>query len=147
MLKPHPEGIPVPVPSLISQPFWDACNRGELVFQRCNNCGAAVFNPAPICRRCTSRDLTWTTSNGTGSVYSWTTIWRPQTPAFVVPYVAAIVDVDEGYQMVANIVECEAEDIFAGMPVGVEFHSIGSDMSLPYFHPLARTAATAAGGC
>jgi uncharacterized OB-fold protein len=134
-LRPHPHGIPLPQPTLISQPFWDGCARGELMFQRCTRCERPVFNPAPICRWCTSRDLAWERSSGAGCVYSWSTVWRPQTPAFDTPYVAAIIDVDEGYQMVANIIGCEPDDVCCGMKVAVEFHSIGSGISLPYFRP------------
>jgi uncharacterized OB-fold protein len=50
--------------------------------------------------------------------------------------VVAIVDVDEGYQMVANIIGCEPEDVATGLPVRVEFHPIGGGMSLPYFRPI-----------
>jgi uncharacterized protein len=134
-LRPHPEGIPLPQPSVMSQPFWDSCARGELTFQRCTQCGRAVFNPAPMCRWCNSLDLTWERSKGTGSVYSWSVVWRPQTQAFEIPYVVAILDVDEGYQMVGNIVGCEPEEVFAGMKVAVEFHPIGEGMSLAYFRP------------
>ena len=40
---------------------------------------------------------------GLGEVYSWTTVWRPQTPAFSVPYVAVIVELDEGFWLLANM--------------------------------------------
>jgi uncharacterized protein len=135
MLKPHPEGIPLPEPSLISQPFWDGCARGELMFQRCTNCHRPIFNPAPICRWCTSNALEWEKSSGTGSIYSWSVVWRPQTQAFDTPYVVAIIDVDEGYQMIANIIGCEPEDVSDGMKVAVEFHPIGGGISLFYFRP------------
>jgi uncharacterized OB-fold protein len=137
VLKPHPEGIPLPQPTVISEEFWDGCVRGELMFQRCGQCGRAIFNPAPICRWCTSNELTWEKSDGTGTVYSWTVVWRPQTPAFETPYVVAIIDVDEGYQMIANIIGCEPEDVAPGMKVAVEFHPIGGGMSQPYFKPIS----------
>jgi uncharacterized OB-fold protein len=136
-LREHPIGIPVPAPSALTQPYWDGCARGELLYQRCTSCGGAIFDPAPICRFCNSTSLEWAESSGRGSVYSWSIVWRPQTPAFNVPYAAAIVDLDEGYQIVANIIGCEPEDIRLGMPVQVEFHEIGSGFSLPYFRPLA----------
>jgi uncharacterized OB-fold protein len=62
-------------------------------------------------------------------------VWRPQTPAFAVPYVAAIVDLDEGYQMLANVIGCEPEDVAVGLRVVVEFHPIGGGFVLPYFRP------------
>jgi uncharacterized OB-fold protein len=135
MLQPHPEGIPLPHPTPLSQAYWDGCARGELLYQHCTNCGRALFNPAPICRWCTSSALEWRRSAGTGSVYSWTVVWRPATPKFVTPYVPAIIDLDEGYQMVANIVGCEPDAIRLNMQVAAEFHPIGGGMALPYFRP------------
>jgi uncharacterized OB-fold protein len=136
VLQPHPEGIPVPSPSPISRPYWDGCRRGELLYERCADCGHAVFEPAPRCRWCASVRLEWARSNGTGSVYSWSVVWRPQTPAFAVPYVCAIVDVDEGYQMLANVIGCRPDEVRSGMRVAVEFHPIGGGFALPYFRPV-----------
>lgn len=138
LLRPHPLGIPVPTPSTISQPFWDGCRQGVLRFQRCEN-GHIVFNPAPRCRNCLSDALTWETSTGRGKVYTWSVIWRPQTPAFRTPYAAAIVELDEGYQMIANIIGCDHASVRVGLPVSAEFHQISSTMSLPYFSPVEPT--------
>jgi uncharacterized protein len=135
-LVPHPEGIPLPQPTATSEPYWDGCKRGELLFQRCQSCGRAIFNPAPICRWCTSSKLEWERSQGIGTVYSWTEVWRPQTPAFATPYVPAIIDLDEGYQMIANVIGCEHDAVKVGMRVSVEFHPIGEGLMLPYFVPL-----------
>ena len=54
-LVPQPAAIPAPSPSPLSQHYWDACVRGELLFQRCGNCGKPNFDPALLCRHCGSR--------------------------------------------------------------------------------------------
>jgi uncharacterized protein len=82
-----------------------------------------------------SPDLAWETSAGNGSVYSYTTIWRPQTPEFATPYVVAVVQLDEGYSMIANVVGCDDAAVSVGMPVQVEFHPISNEITLPYFAP------------
>jgi uncharacterized OB-fold protein len=135
MLVPQTGPIPVPYPSSMSQPYWDGCRRGELLFQRCAACNGITHTPAMICAHCASRALTWERSAGTGSVYSWTSVWRPQTPAFTVPYVAVIVDVDEGWQMLANIVGIEHDAVDIGMRVEVVFHPLNDQITLPYFRP------------
>lgn len=134
-LQPQTGAIPLPTPSELSRPFWDGCNRGELLFQRCGACGRATHTPAYICAHCTSPALTWERSAGTGSVYSWTTVWRPQMPAFEVPYVAIIVDLDEGWQFLSNLIGCEVDDVEVGMRVEVEFHPVEGGFQLPYFRP------------
>jgi uncharacterized OB-fold protein len=129
------EGIPLPRPSNISQPFWDGCRVGRLLYQRCLTCGHVVFEPEPICRWCTSRSLQWEQSHGQGNVYSWTIAYRPQTNAFAVPYAPVIVDLDEGFQMLSNVIECDTGDLAVGMRVQVEFREIGQ-LTLPYFRPV-----------
>jgi uncharacterized protein len=103
------------------------------MFQRCKDCNAALFQPMTVCRACGSRQLAWTVSEGQGTVYSWSTVWRPPTPSFQVPFVVAIVDVAEGYQMMANIIGCAVDSVRIGLPLVVEFHPIDDGFVLPYF--------------
>ena len=134
-LVPQREGIPLPHPSPTSAPFWEGCNEGRLLFQRCGSCGGIVFEPAPLCRRCNGRDLHWEQSGGLGTVYSWTVAHRPQMAAFTVPYAPVIVDLDEGYQLLTNLIECDSDAIQVGMRVRVDFRDIGGQ-KLPYFRPV-----------
>jgi uncharacterized OB-fold protein len=128
-------GIPLPRPTAVSRPFWEGCQRGELLFQRCQRCGTANFLPTPACRACLSADLQWVRSDGRGTVYSWTVVHRPQTPAFTVPYAVAIIDVDEGYQMMSNLIGLPPEDVRVGLPVEVDFRRLTDEITLPYFRP------------
>lgn len=135
-LQPQPAAIPAPVPSPVSQPYWDACARGELTYQRCGSCSRAEFDPALQCRDCASTNLVWERSAGNGTIYSWTAVWRPQQPSFVVPYAPAIIDIDEGYKMLANIVGCDIADLAVGTRVAVEFHPVSGGFALAYFRPV-----------
>jgi uncharacterized OB-fold protein len=146
LLQPQTGPIPVPVPTLTSQPYWEGCARGELLFQRCADCHTAVHTPAVICGRCWSRELSWERSAGTGTVYSWTTVWRPPTPAFEVPYAPVIVDVDEGWQMLSCLLGCGLVEVVVGLRVEVEFHAAGNGVTFPYFRPLRSDQAVPAGG-
>jgi hypothetical protein len=74
-------------------------------------------------------------SSGEGSLYSWTVVWRPQRPAFTVPYAPAIVTLAEGFRMMSSIVGCEPEELAADMPLAVEFHPASDEIFLPYFRP------------
>ena len=134
-LQPHSVGVPGPSPSALTKPYWDGCRRHQLLYQRCEDCGTAVFQPSTVCRQCLSRKLRWTPSAGRGTVYSWSTVWRPPTPSFEVPFVVAIINVAEGFQMLANIIGCEIDTLRVELPVAVEFHPIGEGHMLPYFSP------------
>jgi uncharacterized OB-fold protein len=65
-------------------------------------------------------------------------VWRPQTPAFEVPYAPAIVQLDEGISVVSAIIGCEPEKLAEGMGLAAEFHPSGDAAALPYFRPLDR---------
>lgn len=136
-LIPQTGNIPRPFASIVSQPYWDACARGELMFQRCAACNGITHTPAVMCAHCSARDLAWERAAGTGAVYSWTTVWRPQTPDFTVPYTAVVIDMDEGWQMLSNLIGCEHDAATIGMRVAVEFHAITDGVMLPYFRPVA----------
>jgi len=133
-LLPHAE------PSAVTRPFWDGCADGELRFQRCRGCGSAQFPPAETCRACVGTDLAWERSAGLGTLYSWTVVYRPVTPAFDVPYAPAIVDLDEGYQMMTNLIGIAPDAITPGLAVRAEFHETGGGLWLPYFRPRGATA-------
>jgi uncharacterized OB-fold protein len=136
ILRPQANDVPTPVPTLVSRPFWEGCQRGELLFQRCATCGWAIHTPAVLCGNCWGRQLSWEASNGTGEIYSWTVVWRPQTPAFSVPYAPVIVTLDEGWQMLSCMVGCAIEEVSIGLRAEVEFFPTASGFRLPYFHPM-----------
>jgi uncharacterized OB-fold protein len=130
----RPQTGPLPhASSGVSVPFWQGCREGELRYQRCAACGLANFPPTEHCRQCLSADVSWQRSDGVGEVYSWTLVHRPVTAEFEPPYAPAIVALDEGYQMLTNIVGVAAEDLAIGMSVQVQFHEVGEDVTLPYF--------------
>ena len=127
--------IPLPSPTELSKPHWDGCKNGELVVQRCTACGTFVFIPQPTCTGCLSDALEWVQSSGKGVVYSCTTVHRPQRLEFEVPYTVAIVELEEGWHMLTNIVECPHEEIEIGMPVEVTFRKMTDEITLPLFKP------------
>jgi uncharacterized OB-fold protein len=127
----------LPVPTTFSKPFWDGCEAGKLMYQRCDVCDKALFDPTPMCTACASFRLSWHESAGGGSLYSWSVVWRPSGPEFTCPYAAIIVDVDEGFQILANAVGCEPEDLYLGQRLAVEFHPIGGGLWMPYFRPIS----------
>lgn len=133
-LQPQPGPVPH-ASSPLSAPFWEGCRCGELRYQRCAACGLANFPPTEHCRQCLSPQLQWQAGGGTGEIYSWTVVHRPVSPEFEPPYAPAIVTLDEGYQMLTNVVGVAPGDLAIGMRVRVQFHPVGPDVTLPYFTP------------
>ncbi len=83
--------------------------------QHCNDCGAWVWTPRPLCNECGSEHIEWTPMSGKGEIYSFTVIrqvvGRAASQSFQpdIPYVIAWVDLDEGPRMITNIVNCPVE--------------------------------------
>jgi len=126
---------PLPTPTSLSAPHWEGCRQGVLRVQRCRVCATYVFIPQPICTGCQRDALEWVESSGRGRVYSFTTVHRPPRPEFDVPYVVAIIELDEGWHMLTNLIGCAPDQIAVDMPVVVTFERISDDISLPMFRP------------
>ena len=131
--------IPLPRPTEVSRPHWDGCREGVLRVQRCTSCGDLVFIPRAGCPRCLTETLEWVESSGRGTVYSYTVVHRPQRPEFEVPYVVAIIELEEGWHMLTNLVDCEPADATVGLPVEVAFRPMSEEITLPCFRPLTHS--------
>ncbi|UGQ15588.1 OB-fold domain-containing protein [Yinghuangia sp. ASG 101] len=135
MLEPQ-TGIPLhPVDTPPAAPRRDGAD-GALRYQRCTHCGTANFTPTELCRGCASRSLEWRASAGLGTVHSWTEVHRPAAPpGAATPYAVAIVDLDDGYRMLTNLIGIESHPVREGLRVRIDPHGAGGEHVLPYFRP------------
>jgi uncharacterized OB-fold protein len=85
-----------------------------------------------------SDQVEWVKASGRATVLSYTIVYRPVTQAFAadVPYVVALVTLDEGPQMMTNIVGCPPDQVKIGMPVQVTFDDWTEEISVPKFKPV-----------
>jgi uncharacterized OB-fold protein len=125
---------PMPVPSALSRPFWDAAATGRLCIQQCSVCGRYEWTPIDACSACLTETLDWQQVSGRGSLYSYSIVHRPQSPGFEVPYIVAIVELDEGVRMLTDLIDTDGADIAIGMPVEVSFDT-SAPMPLYHFRP------------
>jgi hypothetical protein len=132
-------GRVLPVPTPVSARFWDGCAAGELLVQRCDACGDPFFPPLPACPRCLGTAVRWIRTSGLGAVYSYSVVHRPQVPGLSVPYIVAVVELQEGWRMASNVIDCDPEAVAIGLPLRVAFRPVG-DMTLPFFVPATRKA-------
>ena len=142
----QPPTVPAPLPKTqdpMDEAFWQQCQDGRLRFQRCSDCGAWRFLPRYMCARCGSPDFAWTPVRGTGSLYSWTVTHQALHPAFAgdIPYIAALVELDEGVRMASRLVNCDRGALQLGIRLELVFRQIGDGFQLPCFQP-AGTAAS-----
>jgi uncharacterized OB-fold protein len=104
--------------------------------QRCRACRSYVFIPQPVCTACLADALEWVDASGRGTLYSFSTVHRPQRPEFEVPYTVAIVELEEGCHMLTNLVDCPPGQMRIGLPLEVEFRRVSEEIQLPLFRPL-----------
>jgi uncharacterized OB-fold protein len=144
LLTPQAGPLPVGPHGRDSEPFWEGAAAGELRFVRCTACGQPDFPAAPHCRNCLADALEWQVSTGHGSLYSYTVVWRPVTPDFTTPYAPAVVELDEGYSMMTNLIGLDTDQLQIDMRVVVQFEALAGGLTLPYFRPVG--AAVSGGG-
>ncbi|MGO9061023.1 MAG: Zn-ribbon domain-containing OB-fold protein [Candidatus Binataceae bacterium] len=125
---------PLPQPTKVSKPFWDAAKRHELMLQRCEACHQFIYYPRARCPHCFSDRLQWQPCSGKGKLYSFTVVRRAATRLFAEPYVLAIVELQEGPRMTTNVV-APPETLKVDMPVTVFFDDVTPDQTLVKFKP------------
>ena len=131
---------PLPRPMLpeLTQPFWEAAKRHELVLPRCRKCSRYHFYPRELCPFCLSKELEWAPASGRGYLYSYAVVNQPANPAFAadVPYVYAIVRLVEGVTMPSNVVGyADIDDLRVDMPLVAVFDDVTPDWTLVKFKP------------
>lgn len=126
---------PLPIIDPGSRPFWDAAREHRLSIPRCRSCENHFFYPRELCPFCHSGDLEWVDASGRGTVYSFTIVRKPAGPAFAadVPYVVAMIALDEGPRMLTNLIVDDVEAVRIGDRVEVSFVDVTDDVTLPKF--------------
>ena len=127
----------LPAPDFDTQAWWDATADGRLLVKRCGSCGRAHFYPRPFCPHCWSDEVEWEEASGRATLYTYSIVRRNDLPPFPdrVPYVAAVVDLEEGPRMMTNVEGCDEADLAIGMSLIVDFRQETDEISIPVFRP------------
>jgi uncharacterized protein len=125
------------------RPFWEGLRRHEFLLFRCKTCGAWYW-PASYCRHHANQafmgNLEWQRASGKGRIFSFNVHHWAFHPAFKedVPYVYALIELDEGPMFGTNIVGCRPEDVSIGQRVEIVFEDHPEEgFTLPKARPVA----------
>ncbi len=131
-----PKPRPAPVADPESAPYWEAARDGRLVVQHCGRCGHHQLYGRAHCLQCRG-PVSWVDASGRGRVYSFTVIRQQYARPFrdMVPYVVALVDLEEGPRLMTNIVGCDPGAVSIGMAVRARFEPVSDDASVALFEP------------
>ncbi len=128
---------PLPQINADNRAFWEGCRDHKLKIQKCLKCGKFRWPPAFTCPDCLSEESEWVETSGRADVYTYAVYHQAFQPGFEgdVPYVVAIIELEEGPRMMTNITGCSPENVFCGMKVEVSWDDIDENFSIPRFVP------------
>ena len=129
---------PLPIESLEAKPFWDGCREGRLRMQYCASCDKLNWFPRSSCADCGAQEFNWKDVAGTGILETFSIVYRPMNAAWAseVPYVLAIVRLDEGPRMVTRIITKDGREPRMDARVRVHFVPASDDVQLPFFEEI-----------
>ncbi|AFR49488.1 Zn-ribbon domain-containing OB-fold protein [Gordonia sp. KTR9] len=117
--------------------FWTSGLTGTWQLPRCSECRRFIHPGQPRCPYCLTDTLRPEAVTGDGTVFTYTVNRYPWLPGWKVPFVAAVVELDDqtGLRVTANLIDVDPEDVQIGMRVTVTFiHT--QDRAVPVFRPL-----------
>ena len=128
-------GRPLPIPNPTTQPYFDAAKEHRLSLQKCPRDGF-FFYPRSHCPHCMGDDWEWQDVSGRGEVHAFTVDRVGHDPAMAphVPLTIAVVELEEGPRMTANVTGCIPEEVYVGMPIEVAFEDLDGH-TLIHFRP------------
>src|SRR5699024_6442561 len=129
---------PIPIIDNDSEFFWKQCYKGKLMLPYCTSCKQYHFYPRILCPHCMSDNIMWKRSEGIGRVHTFTIVRRAPITAFKqdVPYVVAIIELNEGPRMMSNLIHVSVDKVYCDMSVKVNFEYLANEVRLPKFEPI-----------
>ncbi len=130
------EGRPLPQADHVSQRYWEAAADGTVLYQECPKCGHRQFYPRAMCTACAG-EPEWREASGQGEVYTFTIIRQNWGAPFrdMLPYVVAMVELDEGVKMMTNITDCDADEVHVGMRVEAYTVRVEDGVGIAFWRP------------
>ena len=121
--------------------------RYRLVGEVCEGCGARIFPPRDLCPECEAPAKTPHVFSGRGEVYSYSTVHHPPRGyGEFAPYTVALVRLEEGPMVTAQLTDVDADQVHTGMPVEMVTRKVqggGDQGAIIYgykFRPLISSA-------
>ncbi len=129
---------PDPLVNNWARPFWDGTRENKLLIQKCLDCKKYIFYPRMACPFCFSDNIEWVEASGKATIYSFTVVESNAPSPFVpdMPYVIAVVILEEGVRMLSNIVECDPDVLQCDQAVEVTFVKRTDEFTMPMFKPV-----------
>lgn len=122
-----------PVASQETEFFWEGAKLGELRIQRVDD-GSLRHPPIPAIWQDKDKPIDYVVASGHGTVFSYVVHHAPKVPGRSLPFVVALVELEEGVRMLGELRGVEPA---VGLEVEVEFVRVDDELTLPAWR--ART--------
>jgi uncharacterized OB-fold protein len=119
----------IPTIDAASAPYWEAARQGRLLIAKCATCGRVHHYPRPFCPHCWSEDVHPVQASGAGTLYTYSIVYVNDLAPFKerLPYVAAIVELDEGPRLMTLIEGVDPDRLEVGQAVTAVFRPVDED--------------------
>jgi uncharacterized protein len=133
----------VPAETALTAEYWSAARRGVILLQRCGDCGAVLHPPAPVCPGGAGHELEWFEASGRGRLASFTSVVHAAHPAVAdrLPYLIALVELDEGPRIICNLAPGQAAEPGPGARVVFRLGPAAGGLKLPVAYLAADSSA------
>ena len=119
-----------PVVSQETEFFWEGARVGELRIQRVED-GSLRHPPIPAIWQDKAAPIDYVVASGKGTVFSFVVHHAPKVPGRTLPFVVALVELDEGVRVLGGLRVIETSEVTVGLPVEAEFLRVDENFTLP----------------
>jgi uncharacterized protein len=123
----------VPAETTLTAEYWAAARRGVILLQRCGDCGAVLHPPAPVCPGGAGHELKWFEASGLGRLATFTQVVHAAHAAVAdrLPYLIALVELDEGPRIICNLAPDQAAEPVPGARIVFRLGAAAGGLELP----------------
>ncbi|MEV0298144.1 OB-fold domain-containing protein [Nocardia sp. NPDC050710] len=121
-----------PLVSWDTEFFWEGTKLGELRIQRLPD-GSLRHPPVPALWKDKSEQTDYVVASGRGTIFSYVVHHAPKVPGRQLPFVVALVELEEGVRMLGELRGIDPVEVKVGLPVQVEFEKLDDDATLPFW--------------
>jgi len=109
--------------------YWrEIPHRYRLEAGKCEKCGKIYFPRRLVCGECGNSKFKSIHLDRQGKLISYTVIHvAPSKFSSQAPYAVGVVELKDGLRLLAQIADCNLENIKTGMPLRVEFRRVSEE--------------------
>lgn len=116
--------------------FFEAAAAGRLTVQQCPSCRHRQFYPRALCTSCGGTPE-WLEVEPRGAIHTFTVVLQMRFEPFSaeIPYVVAMVDLDEGVRMLGTVTGVDPKEVYIGQPVVAHAQVFEDDRAVVFWRP------------